>query len=263
VPESVTDRRWGIAALTRATIRMAADFVYPPACRLCDCELPAATRDGDPKLFCASCERELLASHGLACLACGASIGPGLDPKLPCMFCRDERFAFEGVIRLGVYDGELRTACLSAKGSGAEALAAALAELTWQANESEFAAADIDVVVPVPQFWAQRFIRRQHAADTVAEVWARRLQVPIATHILRKVRWTRPQARLKPSERRSNLRRAFATFGSDSLAGASVLLADDVMTTGATAHEAARQLRQAGAARVVVGAIARGLGRRA
>ena len=88
------------------------------------------------------------------------------------------------------------------------------------------------------------------------------MQVPVSSHILRKVRWTRPQARLKPSERRSNLRRAFATAGKDSFAGATVLLADDVMTTGTTAHEAARQLRLAGAARVVVAVVARGLGRR-
>jgi predicted amidophosphoribosyltransferase len=67
---------------------------------------------------------------------------------------------------------------------------------------------------------------------------------------------------LKPSERRSNLRRAFAATDKHALAGATVLLADDVMTTGTTAHEVARQLKLAGAARVVVAVVARGLGRR-
>lgn len=203
-----------------------------------------------------------MASHDTACRRCGANIGPGLDPLVPCMFCRDEKFAFDEALRLGVYDGVLRTACLGAKQAGGEALAAALAELTWQANEADFRALGCDVVVPVPQYWAQRFLRRHHAAETMAEVWGRRLQVPVSSHILRKVRWTRPQARLKPSERRSNLRRAFATAGKGSFAGATVLLADDVMTTGTTAHEAARQLRQAGAARVIVAVVARGLGRR-
>lgn len=114
---------------------------------------------------------------------------------------------------------------------------------------------------PVPTYWLQRFSRRQHAAETLAHVWARRLQVPQAPHILRKVRWTPPQARLTPSQRRTNLRQAFAARR-DALSGASVLLADDVLTTGTTAHEAARQLRLAGAGKVVVAVIARGLGRR-
>jgi predicted amidophosphoribosyltransferase len=62
--------------------------------------------------------------------------------------------------------------------------------------------------------------------------------------------------------RRVNLRRAFAIGARDAFAGATVLLADDVMTTGTTAHEAARVLTQAGAVRVVVAVVARGLGRR-
>jgi predicted amidophosphoribosyltransferase len=175
--------------------------------------------------------------------------------------CQGEQFAFERVIRLGVYDGALRHACLTAKQPGAESLAAALAEMTWQSQVQAFQEARADVVVPVPQFWAQRFTRRHHAADTVAHVWGARLKLPVAPHILRKLRWTRPQARLTPSERRKNLRGAFAAVR-DALHGASVLLADDVMTTGATVHESARQLRKAGAQRVVVAVVARGLGRR-
>jgi predicted amidophosphoribosyltransferase len=229
---------------------------------MCDCELPESMGVRMPPVFCPTCEGELSASHGPACVHCGASIGPGLDPQLPCAFCHDEGYAFERAVRLGVYDGLLRSACLEIKQRGSEPLAAALAELTWQVEGCALEAAGIDVVVPVPQHWVQRFTGRHHAAETLAQVWARRLQVPVAPHILRKTRWTKPQARLTPSERRVNLRQAFATVGTDPLAGATVLLADDVMTTGTTAHEASRRLKQAGAKRVVVAVVARGLGRR-
>jgi predicted amidophosphoribosyltransferase len=67
---------------------------------------------------------------------------------------------------------------------------------------------------------------------------------------------------LSPSERRVNLRNAFRLASAAGLSGAVVLLADDVMTTGTTAHETARVLMQAGAARVVVAVVARGMGRR-
>jgi predicted amidophosphoribosyltransferase len=242
--------------------RAAVDFVYPPACRLCQVELGETADVLATGAFCDACRAGLVETRGRACRRCGATIGPNLDPNIPCGYCHDESFAFERVIRLGVYDGSLRAACLRAKEPGAEPLAAALAELTWNVQAEALRAAAPDVVVAVPAYRWQRLWRPYHAAETLAEVWARRLQVPLVSHILRKCRWTRPQAQLAPSERRKNLRRAFVAAGGRPLADATVLLADDVMTTGTTAHETARALRQAGAHKVIVAVIARGLGRR-
>src|SRR5690242_5484666 len=115
-----------------AFARGAADFLYPPACRWCAAELPEALSyptAGAP--FCEKCRGELLATRGLACVRCGAAIGPYLDPNVPCSMCRDEKFAFERVIRVGVYDGALRAACLKGKAPGSESLAAGMAELLW------------------------------------------------------------------------------------------------------------------------------------
>jgi predicted amidophosphoribosyltransferase len=254
---------WTLPRWVREFARGAADFVYPPACRMCQAELPE--RDPTPGAaapFCDVCRAELLVTHGLACFKCGASIGPHLDPLVPCSFCRHENYAFERVLRLGVYDTALRTACLRAKSAGSEPLAAGLAELLWDCEHAALTQAGIDVVMPVPHHWLRRFYSSHNAALTLASSWASRLKVPLATHILRKCRWTRPQARLPPYERRQNLRNAFVASPSAGLSGAAVLLADDVMTTGATAHETTRVLLQAGAARVVVAVIARGLGRR-
>jgi predicted amidophosphoribosyltransferase len=137
-----------------------------------------------------------------------------------------------------------------------------MAELLWECEAEALQEIRADVIIPVPQHWIRRIYRPHHAAETLAAAWATRLQVPLATHILRKRRWTGPQARLSPSERRVNLRNAFGLASSAGLAGAVVLLADDVMTTGTTAHETAKVLTQAGAARVVVAVVARGMGRR-
>jgi LSD1 subclass zinc finger protein len=86
----------------RAFARGAADFVYPPACRLCAAELPSSAVVPRAGPFCDGCRKELLMTRGPACVRCGSSIGPYLDPNIPCSLCRDERFAFERVIRLGV-----------------------------------------------------------------------------------------------------------------------------------------------------------------
>lgn len=243
--------------------RGAADFLYPPACRWCAAELPEALPNATARApFCEKCRGELLATRGLACVRCGAAIGPYLDPNVPCGMCRDEKFAFERVIRVGVYDGALRAACLSSKAPGSEALAAGMAELLWDCESEALIGTKPDVVIPVPHHWLRRFYRPHNAAETLGQVWGARLKVPCVSHILRKSRWTRPQARLSPHERRSNLRRAFRVAHSEGLAGSVVLLADDVMTTGTTAHETAKVLIESGAARVIVAVVARGLGRR-
>jgi len=87
------------------------------------------------------------------------------------------------------------------------------------------------------------------------------LNIPCATHILQKRRWTAAQSGLTPAERRANLKNVFRLLDPQVVAGRSVLLADDVLTTGTTANEASRALRAAGARRVVVAVIARGVGR--
>jgi predicted amidophosphoribosyltransferase len=178
------------------------------------------------------------------------------------MHCRKDRFAFAGVIRMGTYDGQLRSACLRGKERGAEGLVAALAELAWQHAREQFLQAGIELVLPVPQHWLQRLLRPHNPAETLARIWSRHLRAEYDSQLAVKIRRTSRQVRLTPTQRRENVRNAFAVASEDAVRGRTVLIADDVLTTGATAHELARALRQAGAARVVVGVIARGLGQR-
>jgi predicted amidophosphoribosyltransferase len=85
-----------------------------------------------------------------------------------------------------------------------------------------------------------------------------RLGLPVLSSALRRIRHTPRQSGLPPTERRVNLRNAFR--GTAAARGRSLLLVDDVLTTGTTADEAARALRQAGAVKVIVAALARAQG---
>lgn len=247
--------------LVRA-VQAAADFVYPPGCPLCGRETGTVETRALTAGLCVPCWTELLQSRGPACRRCGATIGPYLDPLLPCTMCRDERFSFERVFRIGVYDGPLRSACLRGKQRHAEALPAALGQALWLCEADELQAAQIDLVVPVPHHWTQRFTRSHNPAEALGEVLAHNLRVPCIAPILKKNRRTLPQAKLAPSVRRTNLRNAFSISRGTSLVDATVLVTDDVMTTGTTADEATRALIAAGAKRVLVAVAARGLGRR-
>ena len=83
------------------------------------------------------------------------------------------------------------------------------------------------------------------------------LKVAFVPHLLRRVRWTTQQVQPTRAARRENMKGAFRVRSGARIAGKTILLTDDVMTTGSTLGEAARALRDAGAARVAVAVLAR------
>lgn len=102
-----------------------------------------------------------------------------------------------------------------------------------------------DLIAPVPIHWSRRFYRGFNQAELLCQGFPKDRVRP---DVVKRVRSTRPQASLSPSERRRNLAGAF--FATDAVAGASVLLVDDVVTSGHTLAECARALREAGAVEV-------------
>jgi len=242
-----------VSKFKRATL----DFIYPPNCLLCQVELPANEgRTGDASApFCLPCRSKLATPQGNACRRCGAPVGPFTIAEDHCILCRRENFAFDEVIRLGLYRDELRVACLTAKNPGGEFLAVTLADLLFESQTASLTGQKWDVVTAVPEHWLKRTVRPHYAAESLARRISTRLNVRLSTGILAKVRWTPKQAKSPPAQRRLQQQGAFRAAKSK-LQGQSILLVDDILTTGATADAAARELKRAGASRVVVAVIA-------
>jgi ComF family protein len=116
----------------------------------------------------------------------------------------------------------------------------------------------IDVVAPVPLYWLRRWRRGYDQSAHLAECVASRLKKPLDDYSLRRVRATATQHHLSPTRRKENVRGAFAVRKRRRFDGRSVLLVDDVLTTGATCHQAARALKAAGASHVYCLVLARG-----
>jgi predicted amidophosphoribosyltransferase len=113
-----------------------------------------------------------------------------------------------------------------------------------------------ELVVPVPMHWLKRLWRKTNPAETVARAIADELGLPLANALVCR-RYLRRQATLTAAERKRNVRGAFVASPLSRLGGTTVLVVDDVMTTGATAREAARALRHAGAAAVYIATLSR------
>lgn len=114
-----------------------------------------------------------------------------------------------------------------------------------------------DLIVPVPMHWLRRLARGTNAAQTLAETLAGELSIPMGGDLVRYRRLTARQSSLPASERRENVRGAYAVSSAYDIRGATILVVDDVITTAATCDEAARVLRRAGAERVFAAAVAR------
>jgi ComF family protein len=160
---------------------------------------------------------------------------------------------------MGSYDGELRDLCLRLKHERNAWLAAWLSELFVEARRDVFCTLPPDtLVVPVPLHWWRQCERGYNQAEALAEGVAKRLKLPIR-RLLKRVAGTRKLADLGVTARAEVMRGAFRARAraSSRISGRTVLLVDDVLTTGATCGAAARALKQAGASRVVVSVIAR------
>jgi ComF family protein len=230
-------------------------LVYPGCCLLCGRVLP----EGEPH-FCLVCRHDLFTDSSPSCPRCAGSIGPFAVFEGRCRACRDEQFAFEQVMRLGPYEGLLREVILRLKHQAGEGLAELLGECWADQAAAQLEALHVDAIVPVPLHWLRRWRRGYNQSAALGYGLSMRSRVPLQTSWLRRIRNTPEQTRQTPAGRKANVRGAFRVRRGAPVKGRNILLVDDVMTTGATANEAARALGEAGAGRVAVAVLARAQG---
>lgn len=185
---------------------------------------------------------DLLASY---CRRCGATGAAETLTDSGCGFCRGRRVPWWTVRRIGAYRPPLSEWIIRLKFQRQWALAEPIGAMLAERLDGP---ADRPVaVVPVPLHWTRRLGRGYDQARLLAEVIARRRGWTLAPVLRRQRRTPRQSMLTNHAERVRNVRRAFACQPVD-LSGWAVWLVDDVITTGATAAQAARLLKRAGAA---------------
>jgi ComF family protein len=226
-------------------------LLYPAVCQACGRSLPTLNSP-----FCDTCRVILTADPHASCPRCAGTVGPFVPLSGRCVRCRPFRYHFDQALRCGPYEGLLRELILKMKHSAGEPLAEHLGALWAEHCGARLAQWGADVVIPIPLHWWRRWSRGYNQSETLAHALAGRLSVPCRPGWLRRIRWTPLQTQQSPAGRWANVRGAFRAASRPALRGKTVLLVDDLLTTGSTCSEAARALRAAGAARVVVAVLA-------
>lgn len=203
-----------------------------PSCLLCGGDSAGA-------LLCAPCNAGLPRLAAALCDTCALPITEGTR----CGACLAHAPHYDHVCAPFAYAFPLDTLVQGLKYRSRLAIAALLAEaMVARLDERP------DVLIAMPLADARLTERGFNQAQEIARHIARATGVPLASRACRKVRDTAPQAALPWKERAKNMRRAFVC--DQDFSGQHVAVIDDVMTTGATLNEIARNLKQAGAARV-------------
>jgi ComF family protein len=244
-----------------AVLRDLSQFFLPVACVACRSAVP-------PELngpLCVGCRTRLKSVPGPRCRRCGFPLGTnqpvaGTADRLPhqddCSECRewpDElTSARTAVALLPPADAVIH----GLKYEGWTGLAPVMAERMVRVARG----LDVDLVVPVPTSTRRRRKRGYNQAELLARELAERLHLPFWDLLARRKDGP-TQVSLPPDQRLANVRNAFAVKGEGRarVVDRSVLLVDDVLTTGATAGEVARTLVSAGATAVHLRAFARAL----
>ena len=227
-------------------------LIFPDDCRICSEPLHEVSRIP----VCRTClqKPEPLAAEYF-CIQCQSAFRSSfpLDEQGLCGLCRRGVRGFDAAYSFGFYEDELRKLVHLFKYARIRTLAKPLGRLLVLALPREQV---FDVIVPMPLHWRKRWQRGFNQSALLASEIGRRSNIPVK-NALRRIRPTATQAGLTNAKRRLNVSGAFRARKSPALDGKSVLLVDDVMTTGATAASCARALKIAGAKRVTLLTLAR------
>jgi ComF family protein len=230
------------------------DLIYPPQCVCCRAEI-----DGSELAFdlCEECQKRLIPRIWTSCPRCGGQVDGQTHPQKGCSSCEKTQLHFDSVVALGGYHSELKQVVLRMKWETGAPLALAMGKLLATQRREMLQNLHPDLVIPIPLYWTHRIRRGMNSPELIAGSLAKTLEIPFRRWLLVRSKKTRTQSELPPKQRFLNVQGAFRVRFARKIRDRRILLIDDVLTTGATCSEAARILKQAGAAMVAAAVVAR------
>jgi len=217
--------------------------LFPTLCKTCGRLLDSAGE----RVLCRTCLDEITPSRLPSCPRCGRFFDGAADPHL-CADCTTDPPPFTLQRSCAKYRGRLKDALLLFKYRKFRPLGRALARFVHETERRNEPLWDgVDVIVPVPLHALRARERGFNQAAVLARELGKLSGLPVETGVLRKIRNAPPQTSLERVGRRTSVRGAYRTAHPECVRGRTLLLVDDVYTTGSTLRECAAVLAASGA----------------
>lgn len=215
-------------------------MIFPPVCAGCG---KAQHR------FCSGCVKAVSKPDSHSCVLCGER----LQPEIEAHSCSRKEH-FDLALVWGLHNGPLRNALHQFKYRRDLGLADAFAQHLTSVYTA--ARVEVDLIVPVPLGKKRYQERGYNQAALLASALSGRLAIRCLPAAAKRIKETKSQVGLDIDQRRENVADAFWADGS-LVSGKSILLVDDVLTTGATLNSCSQALKLAGATQVIALTLAR------
>lgn len=228
------------------------DLIWPRVCAVCGRRVDRPARH-----LCAECLNRLpLTDVDGCCRRCGRA-AIGLKGEFLCEDCRENRPAFDRVASALRFEGIARDLVNGYKFKHRFHLVPDFVDMLEASARARFRTDEIDLVLPMPITLWHRFDRGYNQCEYLARGLARALKRPYAAHVLARRGSPARQGGLDEAARRENVKGTFRVRAPSAVEGLTVLVVDDIMTTGSTLSECAAELKRAGADRVWCQTLAR------
>ena len=228
------------------------DLIYPPRCHICQNFLwkNRANIEQEELHFCKPCLDAFPEITSPFCPVCRRPFESLTEEDHICENCLRKRPFYDGIGAPYLYEGGIMRAIHQFKYgrkiyfAGSLSILMATFARRWLDKEENF------LIMPVPLHPKRLRERGFNQSLILARHVASRNGLELDYLSLRRIRHTQPQTDLNREERRKNIRKAFEVIGQTPLKGRTVVLVDDVATTGNTLNECARVLKRAGCDKV-------------
>ena len=217
------------------------DLLYPRRCPICHEAAPPGEK------ICPECRKRLPVIEAKRCLKCGK---PVEDTEIYCEDCK-KRPGHEYTAGIGIflYDEVMKETISYFKFKGRREYGEILGDLAYEGGQGLIEKWNPALIVPVPLHPEKRRERGYNQAEEIAKEISIRSGIPMKTEFLVRTVSTKAMKNLSAEDRKKNLEQAFSA-GSEFRPVKSLLLIDDIYTTGATCDAAAKVLKAAGAGEI-------------
>lgn len=233
-------------------LKLLINLIFPPKCIFCKEIISPYSYHR----VCEKCANSLpYCKAYVRCSRCGMPIG-GEKNRL-CRDCLTKRRYSTRITSAFLYKDEVKNAIMALKHELSASVADELSLYVAGMVKDDFGGEVFDFVISVPPRKKSRNEERFDQAAYLASKVARRLGVPYLKAAMKQKIKVKRQSSLKHDERLVNLKNVFEVVKADKLKGKTVLLIDDVTTTGTTLDECAKELKKCGVHRVYGATVAK------